>query len=342
MRRNRLSRGHRRSYLMAAGVAGLTLLASTETRADIIRSADMLRGTRVTYAQCMAAPNTVWVRSYGRDFCIRYYMSAVGGDGLRPLVFLQGDRPWTYHFRSGTFTPHPGSAPSVDFDTDKAGRWMANLSKMAKVPAIYLARVGVDGSSGFHGVRKTMLELHAMNAALNAIKRRHGFTGFHLVGQSGGAKLVGGLLALRTDIACAVPGSGPLDVRENRSSPDPGQRFFNAGDFAPTIARVSTARILLVTDRTDKLVSAEQQIGFVRKLRRAGGQAGQFFVRATDRWHHGVARYASLAAAECIRGASDDEISMKLADAVARTPPEGRRDERARFILSSGSTGRSR
>ena len=49
-----------------------------------------------------------------------------------------------------------------------------------------------------------------MNAALDAIKQRYGFEGFHLAGQSGGSKLVGGLIELRHDIACAVAGSGPL------------------------------------------------------------------------------------------------------------------------------------
>ena len=195
------------------------------------------------------------------------------------------------------------------------GRWVANFSKSAKAPAIYLARVGVDGSSGFHGVRKTMLELHAMNAALDAIRRRHRFTGFNLVGQSGGAKLVGGLLALRTDITCAVSGSGPLDDQANHSSPDPAKRYFNVADFASVIARNRNVRILLVTDPADQTVPAEQQTGFVRKLRRAGGQAEQFFVRASDPRHHGVSRYARLAAAECMRGADTREISIKLAQA---------------------------
>ncbi len=332
-----MSTGHpgrrRHRSVTFALAAALAVLATTHARGEIIPVADMLRGTHVTQAQCAARPDAVWVTAYGRDFCIRYYLSWVGGEGAQPVVYLAGDKLGLYDPESRSFRPNPKNPPDhrdVDFDTEKADRWVAKLSKRTKVPAIYLARVGVDGSSGFHGVRKTMLELHAMNAALNAIKRRHGFTGFHLVGQSGGAKLVGGLLALRRDIVCAVPGSGPLDVRTNTSSPDPGQRYFNAGDLAPTIARISTARILVVTDPADERVLAKQQTGFVRKLRQAGGQAEQFFVRATDPLHHGVSRYAYLAAAECIRGASDDEISERLAQMVARTPPEGRRDGQTR------------
>jgi hypothetical protein len=331
------ARGHRRrryscSFILASAVA-LALLAATHARAEIIPVADMLRGIHVSKTQCAAKRDAVWVTAYGHEFCIRYYLSDAGGEGLQPVVYLGGDQLGLYDPKTNSFKPNPKNPPDhrdVDFDTDKAGRWVANFSKSTRAPAIYLARVGVDGSSGFHGIRKTMLELHAMNAALNAIKRRHRFTGFHLVGQSGGAKLLGGLLALRTDIACAVPGSGPLDVKGNLSALDPAKRYFNAADFAPTIARTSRARILLVTDPADERVVAEQQTGFVRKLRQAGGEAQQFFVRATDPLHHGVSRYAKLAAAECIRGASDAEISHKLAQAVARTPAAPRRDARTR------------
>src|SRR5262249_22362279 len=282
----------------------------------------MLRGTHAPQAQC-ARPGAVWVTAYGRGFCIRYYLSIAGGNGLQPVVYLQGDQFGTYYSKTQSFRPDPKAGPDRDFDTDKIGRWVANFSKSTKAPAIYLARVGVDGSSGFHGVRKTMLELHAMNAALDAIKRRHHFTGFNLVGQSGGAKLVGGLLALRTDISCAVSGSGRLDVKGDLSSPDPGKRYFNVSDFAPKIARNRNARILLVTDPADERVSAEQQTGFVRKLRRAGGQAERLFARATDPLHHGVSRYAKVAAAECMRGADTREISSKLAQ-VERTQSTSR------------------
>src|SRR6185369_16746722 len=102
-----------------------------------------------------------------------------------------------------------------------------------KTTAIYLARIGVDGTSGDHKSRKTLLELHLMNAALDAIKRRYGFLGFHLVGQSGGSKLVGGLIGLRRDVACAVSGSGRLDdpgasKRDNRQAHlDPGHSYFD-------------------------------------------------------------------------------------------------------------------
>jgi hypothetical protein len=322
-----------RYFFIFAGAAAFTLSASMTAEAEIIPVADMLRGSHVTYAQCAAKPDAVWVTAYRRDFCVRYYLSAAGGDGLHPVVYLEGDKLGTYDYNTRRFERNPKDPPSsrdVDFDTDKTGRWIANFSKLTKTPAIYLARIGVDGSSGYHGARKTMLELHVMNAALHAIKRRHRFTGFHLVGQSGGSKLVGGLLALRTDIVCAVPGSGPLDAKVDRTSPDPALRYFNVSDSVTMIALNRAARVLVVTDPADQRVLAKEQTGFVHKLRRAGGRVEQFFVNASDPLHHGVSRYARLAAAECIRGAEDGEISVKLAQAAKRTPPAPRRDARDR------------
>src|SRR5262249_33096055 len=161
--------------------------------------------------------------------------------------------------------------------------------------AIYLARIGIDGSSGFHEVRHTQLELHVLNAALDAIKRRHHYDGFHLVGQSGGALLVAAFLALRNDIGCAVPGSGPMRWTNPHRSADPALNTVDPSAMIPAIARNHAARLLLVTDPADQTVTIEAQIPFVRSLRQAGGRVDQLFVQSTDPKHHGVVAYAGRA-----------------------------------------------
>jgi hypothetical protein len=195
---------------------------------------------------------------------------------------------------------------------------------MAGTTPIYLARPGIDGSSGHHGNRKTLLELAAIDVALEAIKRRHRFVGFHLVGQSGGAALVASLPARRNDIGCAVPGSGPLSWNDKKSQ-DPALHYADPSDVVAAIARNRAARILVVTDPADENVLVERQMTFVRKLRQAGGQVDQFFVQATDREHHGVSAYSTLVIAECVRGAPTAAISRKLAahvqDVLARAQP---------------------
>ena len=71
--------------------AAWVLAAALPAQAHIVPVADMLRGIRMTPAQCAAIPMTVWLKVMGRDFCIRYYLSTAGGEGSRPVVFLQGD-----------------------------------------------------------------------------------------------------------------------------------------------------------------------------------------------------------------------------------------------------------
>ena len=124
----------------AIALAG-ALTAAAGARADIIKKEDMLRGITMTHAQCAAIEQAVWVNVAGRDFCVRYYLSTAGGEGARPLVFLQGDyfgkldpKTWTW--------ADPSDAR--DIDTDDLMRAADGFSKMAKTTAIYLGRIGVE------------------------------------------------------------------------------------------------------------------------------------------------------------------------------------------------------
>src|ERR1019366_7784989 len=69
-----------------------TVCAATGSSAAIIKVDDMIRGITTTQAQCASQPQAVWVSTDGQDFCVRYYMSTVGGQGPRPIVFLNGDQ----------------------------------------------------------------------------------------------------------------------------------------------------------------------------------------------------------------------------------------------------------
>ena len=121
---------------------------------------------------------------------------------------------------------------SADVDTADLVRFADSFSKMAKTTAIYLARIGVDGTSGDHRSRKTVLELKLVDVALDAIKRRHGFEGFHIVGQSGGSQILGGLIGLRQDIGCAIAGSGQF-LTSNKNG-DPSRTYFDSSNTSPT------------------------------------------------------------------------------------------------------------
>jgi hypothetical protein len=300
------------------------LFSATGASADIIRKEDMLRGITVTRARCDAIQDTVWVNVYGRDFCVRYYLSTAGGEGLRPVVFMQGD--YFGNIRAGRWAD-PSSGK--DIDTDNLRRTADKFSRMTKTTAIYLARIGVDGTSGNHLWRKTVLELQLMNASLDAIKQRHGFQGFHLVGQSGGSKLLVGLTEMRRDVACAVAGSGPLDnPRRKSNSGDPGRTYFDVVENMAPLLQNRAVRVMLVTDPVDKTVPLAEQAGFAEKMRRAGRPVAQFMVQATDEHHHGVVDYARLVAAGCVLGKTDAEITSAVSTLVRRNAEYNERRKR--------------
>jgi hypothetical protein len=317
----------------AIALAGL-FVAATPGRADIIKKEDMLRGITMTRAQCAAIANTVWVDASGRDLCVRYYLSTMGGEGPRPVVFIQGDYFGTLDPKSWSF---PDTKDATDINTDDLMRMADGFSRLAKTTAIYLARIGVEGSSGNHTARKTVLELNMMNAALDAIKQRYGFEGFHLVGQSGGSKLVGGLLTVRRDIACAVAGSGPMMTPGSPKITDPGRSFFDVAQKVPQIAQNQSLRLMLVTDPADKRVPIAQQAGFVDKMRQAGRTIPEFMVEATDEEHHGVVVYSELVAAGCVLGKTDAEIAHAVGTIVKRSAEYNARRARE-ATLKPGAT----
>ena len=157
----RNSRAARRAVSTIARLAMVLAAAApvaTAAYAEIIKKEDILRGITTTRAQCAAAAQTLWLNVDKQDFCVRYFLSTAGGEGTRPVVFLQGDyypgtvRNWQWvpvaqDKNAGvTFDP----TDLADINTDDLMRTADAFSKMAKTTAIYLARMGVGGTSGNH------------------------------------------------------------------------------------------------------------------------------------------------------------------------------------------------
>lgn len=336
-----------RSVTPNFGPLSLTLaavaLASTGAGAEIISKEEMLHGITTTRDRCAATEQTLWLSVDKEDFCVRYYVSTAGGEGTRPVVFLSGDRfgtvrnwqwvPTSKDKNAGiTFDP-TNPASQGDVNTNDLVKTADAFSKLAKTTAIYLARMGVDGTSGNHVFRKTLLELHLMSAALDALKQRYGFEGFHLAGQSGGSTLVTGLAGTRHDIGCAVSGSGRLGISGGGSAKEPARTHVDPVGFVPSIAHNRFVHFFMITDSADRTVPARQQTPFAEKMRQAGRSIPQYFVTAIDDFHHGVVSYTELVTAGCALGKSDPEIATAVGAMVKRNAAydEQRRKETALF-----------
>ena len=193
-------------------------------------------------------------------------------------MILQGDQLGKFNFKSLTWID---TSDAKDVDTDDIVRTADMFSKMTKTTTIYLGRIGVDGTSGNHMMRGSQLELDLTGAALDTLKRRYGFEGFHLAGQSGGSKLVAGLSGLRRDIGCAVMGSPPLLTPDARKSSDQGRTAFE-----PSVSQLvqnCSVRLFAISDKADKRVPVGQQSGFIDKLHRAGRPAAAVLRRGDRR-----------------------------------------------------------
>jgi hypothetical protein len=116
----------------------VSVSAGTTARADIIKKEDMLRGVVATRAQCAATAQAVWVSVFKQEFCVRYYLSTAGGEGLRPVVFLQGDYLGKMSPKRIWLDP----SDTFDINTDDLMKTADAFSRMSKTTAIYLARIG--------------------------------------------------------------------------------------------------------------------------------------------------------------------------------------------------------
>lgn len=276
---------------------------------------DVIEGTKVSREACAATPRTVFVESFGQGICIRYYLSGPV-KGQAPIVFFTGDVLGLDD--KGRREVDPGYLTQAPEFIDIASKvWAGRL----KAPMLFFGRMGMNGSSGWHGDRRTALEVDVTEKALDAIAAKEGATGFHLVGQSGGAMLVPALLASRDDVGCAVIASGPLDFRAftraygitfrtsgARAHYDP---MADVAKIAPKIAGDGGSRLFVLTDPKDTAVPAKFQAPFVAALEKAGGRPVQIFTGGRDKDHHALIEKALFVAGQCVGEASDAEIVQR-------------------------------
>jgi len=195
--------------------------------------AEVLRGKRITQAECAALPGAVWVAVDQQGECIRYYHSTAGGSGPEVVIFFSTEV---------ASTNARGEVKPYDFYVKQTPAAMqdrsAGWSRILRMPYLHLARPGSYGSSGEYARRRTAREIDLISAALDAIKSRHGYTRLHLAGSSEGGHAAAALLARRTDLGCVVLASSLLSVRSRLA--EAGRDQDVTGNNIPSIRSLSS------------------------------------------------------------------------------------------------------
>jgi hypothetical protein len=311
----------RRASTLVAALAAAAVLGSTGRAAVTAPAqpgdtganfsvADVLNGKQISQAECRAIASAVWVSADGSSECLRYYMSPAPS-GHEAVVLLNGD------FVDNS----PGKAPSApEYDQLGAGdllRYAERRGRLFGRTFLTLARPGTLGSSGNElAVRHTAHELRLVNAALDAIASERGVTTYHLIGQSGGSILIGGLLAMRSDIGCASIGSGRLSLApytgDPRDLPSEGRKaILDDQAYVGLIRPSRSLRVFVLSDPDDQYSAIEGQKLFVRRAAEAGVPVKQLMTVALpdEGAHHDVQAQAVQVMKACLDRSPDERIA---------------------------------
>jgi dienelactone hydrolase len=305
----------------AAQAQSPTPATAPNFEAEPFSSSELLRGKRITQAECAALPGAVWVAVDQQGECIRYYHATAGGSGPEAVVLVSSEVASTN--ARGELKPYDFYVKlSPAAMQDQSVRWSRSL----RMPYIYLGRPGTYGSSGEYAKRRTTREIDLVSAALEAIKTRHGYSRLHLAGYSEGGHAAAALLARRTDVRCVVLVSSLLSVRSRLA--ESGRDEDVTGNKHPVdpvalvdqVMKRSDLRIIVVTDPDDVVISARSQTAYVRRASAAGLPVQQIFAAASDVNAHNLLRTGLSAAADCARGVREMQSLRSIKIRYRRYP----------------------
>jgi pimeloyl-ACP methyl ester carboxylesterase len=305
--------------LTLAAASAVTLAAAPAKPAQLLHGYPLqLAKEAASKPLCESDQTRIFVTFAGGTECIAYYSTSGVPRSSTTILFFQGDNPVeTYDYEAQRTTEIQLFMRNMQLHAERSG-----------MRIIFVARPGVYGSSGNHGRRRTPYEMQVMNSAVTAIKARHGLTELVLVGQSGGSTVSAALLSLgRTDVSCAILGSGGQNVTGNsmRKAAEKGQKLtaariqavlFDPTARTATITRQASRRVFVLGDPTDTVTPFDLQQEYAVKLQQQGHHAATIEIKATGDKMHGAVRAALPAAVLCGRGAPDTQIRA----AVGVTP----------------------
>ncbi len=332
---------------VAAGCTGCPEIGAQAPRpppgfsADTFTRGALMSGATATEAGCRALPDGLWADIGSRRECLRYAAGRAGRPARTALVHFPSDPPGAaYRFQNGR--ARVGQVSEFYEHTPQSRRLAAEAlaGAMHGLPVFLMGRVGMHGSSGDHARdRHTQEAVLLVDAALDELKRRHGFQDFALSGFSSGGMLVANLLARRHDVRCAVVASAPLDLALYYQRPDgtvPDYFAMRRGDLADPMRSVGSIRshatVFVIGDTRDRSVPHAAWKAWEAAARRQGMRVYDADVAGAARpelglgeTHHITGARALEAAHACATGAPAEEVRRALRAGEPILKPRGRR-----------------
>jgi pimeloyl-ACP methyl ester carboxylesterase len=147
-------------------------------------------------------------------------------------------------------------------------------------------------------------------AALDVLKANHGFTRFHLVGQSGGGHTVAALVQKRADIGCAVMASAVASVksRERERGRAVSPRVYDPIDAVGAMQHQPGRRMIMLSDPKDRIVSFRSQREFAERVKAKGLPLLHVTASAGDKEFHGLSGQGHRVATDCAKGMDDEAL----------------------------------
>lgn len=264
-----------------------------------------MRGVQASEADCAKVSPAVWASEPGGGECIRYWTAGFDGDRARSaVVYIPGDQ-----------------LAGNGVDPSYTRRNPAGLQKLAQqmqarlgTPFILLTRPGIFGSSGSHRERRREPEARLMQAAVDAIKRRHGIDEFALVGLSGGGHTVASLLGWRSDVTCAVPASAVSSPRARWEAKGYRQDITGYADSYEPVEHLPAAgyhpklRVFVLGDPKDANTPWATQQPLAAKLKALGVATEVVEGEGADGERHMLGASGQLLGAMCLKGVPTQEI----------------------------------
>lgn len=292
----------------------------------------VLHGAIADKVLCTAGRNLLWVSAESGGECIRYFPAGLA-EGPNPLVmiYLAGDVMTRDHSgRRRIVSAYAEQTPA------RLSAAMQAWSSEAGVPAIYLARPGMYGSSGDHNRRRSFYELNVIDAAIDELRTRYSIKQFVLVGHSGGGQVVAGLISERSDLAGVVISSGLLSVHQVVSSWEfkreiPGRYLYDSTEYYDPLAMIADIRqggappVYILSDPEDQAVPFYSQLRYARRLRAAGVSVQHIFLHGPKPAHHLLGEQAKRAAVLLVNDRSALDIRRDLQKANIEVVGEARR-----------------